>query len=184
MAASELVTEISIRTGNVTYHTLVDYCRHCHHEWKGKRRLTGHGLKAVCELCRNREQEGLVRYRPSNGTEWMMFADRCDHCRFNRDDHESPPDHAKGTLCAWGIKDKLVAAMWEPDDSNVLWHAPEDVRATAEDGRPMCPAKCLRFVHGDNDDDSHDPPPTPDPNQMTFDDVLEVKEREVVHVHQ
>lgn len=163
-----LIPNITIR-GN--YHTAVDHCRGCYHAWKGKRRLLGHGLDTVCELCERREREGLVRYQPSNGTEMDIFQSRCRvcrHCSENPDGYDS---------CAWGILDRIYEAAGEDHDTAKLWFHPDDLQTKANDGRPLCPAVCLRFTdRSDPNGEFRDPPPPHDPNQLTFEDLLEVRE--------
>lgn len=136
------------------------YCNACYGlaEKRG-RTITASGY---CTLCDTRRREGLVAYCPSNGTEGMMFFERCEDCR-HCDDEGFHDRNVKA--CAWGVLDRLLNAMCEDDDHVFNWHDPANLDTST------CPATCLRFTPKDYDGDDRDPPPPVDPNQMTFDDL-------------
>jgi hypothetical protein len=122
----------------------------------------------LCGLCESRMREGLVRYRPSNGTEFRMFRSHCDNCRHCIDSEDDPKP---GSLtppfqcCSWGVLDRLYQQMWSKHDHISNWFNPLDLK-------PECPATCLRFTHrNDPEDESRNPPPPSDPAQMTFADL-------------
>jgi hypothetical protein len=120
----------------------------------------------TCDTCESRLREGLVHYRPSNGTEWQIFEERCENCRHRR--QEGYEDATK-PACTWGISDKLLNAMWQGYEGEANWHDPANLKTVDEDGDSMCPAECLRFSpHGD---DGNEPPEPHDPHQLTFDDI-------------
>ena len=106
------------------------------------------------------EKPAIRLYRPSNGTEGMMFADEfCDQCM-----HQNPNPEAENpkncNICMrsflYGINDPEYPIEWRYD---ALDH-------------PTCTA----FIgwnwdeNGDPDDpdNPHRPPPPPDPNQLSI----------------
>jgi hypothetical protein len=132
----------------------------------------------LCGLCERRVREGLVRYRPSNGTEYMMFDAQCGRCRHHTDDGESPPSLTPPyRMCAWGVLDRLTYQMGEDADHPCNWFDPADLRRFAPDGRLLAPADCLRFTDKRDGDGERRDPPRPDcEGQLTFSDLLTVHE--------
>lgn len=127
----------------------------------------------ICQLCENRLREGLVFYIPSNGTEAMIFQERCERCR-NCSEHK---DHGYAT-CAFGILDRILDSACEESDGTKRWHDPLNIRTEGDDGKMICPAECLRFKdRNEMNGERFDPPPKDCEGQMTFDDVLVVEER-------
>jgi hypothetical protein len=126
-------------------------------------RLTDVYEYPVCSLCESRLRNGLIHYVPSNGSEGDMFASQCNRCR-----HFDPASDEDYTVkqCAWGIRDKVTAMMWEDSDSAKAWHDPADL------DDQYCPASCRRFTSKD-DENGHfrDPPPPDVTGQMTFGEV-------------
>ena len=122
----------------------------------------------LCILCERRTREGLIHYRPSNGTEFRMFLARCDRCRhFDGGGLSDPTVKA----CKWGVLDKLLDGQCADEDSPVFWFDPSDLK----DG---CPAECLRFT--DRDDPTgelRDPPPRDCLGQMFLGELLTVPGR-------
>lgn len=149
-----------------------DYCIDCCGEAKKAGRdvrMTDlHPKYPLCTLCEARRREGLVHYRPSNGTEFDIFLERCFSCRHHIDDWDNPKP---GTLeepfntCAWGVLDRLYVSMMERDGHIANWFDPKDLT-------PGCPADCQRYTHKDDDPSDGRNPPVPDiPGQLTFDDL-------------
>jgi hypothetical protein len=114
----------------------------------------------ICSLCESRLRNGLVHYRPSNGTEFYMFDERCCDCRFH--DPMGEQD-ASVKACSYGILDKLLNGMMSERDSMCFWFDPADLT-------PTCPATCLRYERRmPNDGDGPAKLPAPDcPGQMMF----------------
>jgi len=145
----------------------VGYCLRCGSCWEGKRRLVRDMDELFCELCRNREREGLVHYTPSNGAEGDLFFSQCEECRHNIDDPDNP---RPGSLtppyqtCAWGVSDRLYVQMLESRDHTCMWFDPDDIKRG-------CPATCRRFTPRDYSLGDRDPAPPPCPGQMSFDDL-------------
>jgi hypothetical protein len=122
---------------------------------------------AVCGLCERRIREGLIHYRPSNGTEFHIFLSRCDRCRHFNDDGLSD---ATVKACKWGVLDKLLDGQFSDSDSPVFWFDPSDLR----DG---CPAECLRFTDRNEPmGELRDPPPKDCEGQMFLGEMLTVPE--------
>lgn len=128
----------------------------------------------VCTLCETRLRNGLVRYMPSNGTEFYIFQDRCERCRHNLG---ADPGDASQKACAWGVLDKLLNGQCAETDSGNFWFDPADLRTRDYDGSPICPAECLKFTdRRDADGELRDPPPPDVEGQLTFSDLLTVPE--------
>lgn len=167
------------------------YCGTCYTEAKKAGRdvrLTTVYPYPVCGMCEQRIRNGLVHYRPSNGTEFEIFRSRCEDCRHCREDLNGEP--RPGTLkppfanCAWGVLDRVYVQQGEDYDHISTWFDPAELQTTDADGSPSCPAVCLRFTHKDDSDgEFRDPPPPDCEGQLTFSDVLEVTERVVVPVN-
>jgi hypothetical protein len=158
-----------------------NYCSTCYGEAKKHGRpvrTTDIYPYPLCSTCEQRMRNGLVRYHPSNGTEAMMFEERCDRCRHNIDNGESFPDLSKKpVICAWGVRDRLMHQMATDMDHIDKWFDPADLRTECDDGSPMCPAECLRFTHkGDEDGDKRDPPKPDCEGQMFLGELLTVPE--------
>ena len=111
----------------------------------------------ICTLCETRLREGLLYYIPSNGTEFDIFQEQCDRCRFGG----THPEHGCPT-CAHGIIERLMDSAWEGDDSMKKWWMPDVLRTRGEDGHHLCPADCLKFSDRSNDDGMGNKPPPPD----------------------
>ena len=110
------------------------------------------GCKDVCDI------KALQLYRPSNGTEGMVFQENfCDHCI-----HENPDPNGKKKC------DIVTAAMcFYPTDKEY----PNEWRYDAL-GYPTC-TKYVNWdwdSNGDPDDPDNPiaPPPPPDPNQIAL----------------
>jgi hypothetical protein len=152
----------------------------CYGEAKKKGRLvrlTTMSEYPMCWLCEQRTREGLVHYSPSNGTEFDIFQSHCYRCRHWIDDTDNPQPtklEAPFVTCKWGVLDRVMYQMCTEADHISHWFDPEDLSTKDATGRPICPARCLRFR--DKNDASGDPPPRDMPGQMTFSDVLVVKE--------
>ena len=126
----------------------------------------------LCPVCETRMRNGLIHYRPSNGTEFHIFADRCYRCRhFNADGMID----GSVSACAWGVLNKLLNAMWQNYDDACNWQDPEDIA----DG---CPATCKRYTPKD-DEMGHfrDPPPKDCIGQMVLGESLAVEKPELQH---
>lgn len=164
-----------------------DYCGTCYGQAKKHGRtvsLTTVYPYKICGLCEGRLRNGLVKYSPSNGTEYMMFEERCGDCRHYIDDGESAPTlDGKPVMCAHGVLDRVSYQMFTDHDHISRWFDPADIRTTDDQGGPMCPAECLRFTHKNDPDGERRDPPKPDcEGQMFFSDVLTVPEPEPVKV--
>ena len=159
------------------------YCGKCYGEARkhGREvRMTEIFDYPVCSQCEQHLRNGLVYYRPANGTEAMMFEEQCDDCRHNIDDSESFPDLKahKPKICAWWVRDRLMHQMATPADHIDRWFDPADLNTRMPDGSPMCPAECRRFTHKGDADGEHRDPPRPDcEGQMMLDEMLIVPER-------
>lgn len=120
----------------------------------------------LCVLCESRTREGLLHYRPSNGSEFSCIESRCAVCRHNIDDRDNPQPGSLNPpyqCCSWGILDRFYIQMWGGYSNIANWFDPKDL---THEGR------CLRFTHrNDPDGELRDPSPTPDPAQMTFSDL-------------
>lgn len=132
-------------------------------------RMTDLYAYPLCQLCENRMREGLIHYRPSNGTEFRMFLETCESCRHYTDDLENPkpgrlqPPH---TCCKWGILDRFYVGMTQERDHSANWFTPDQL----EKG---CPASCRKWVH--RDDPNGEDAPTPDvPGQLMLVEALPV----------
>lgn len=158
-----------------------NYCGTCYGQAKKHGRTvsltTVYGYP-VCGQCEQHLRNGLVHYSPSNGTEGMIFEERCGRCRHNIDNGESFPDLSKKpTICAWGVRDRIMHQMVTDHDHIDRWFDPADLRTRDENGVPICPAECLRFTHKNDADGEHRDPPKPDcDGQMFLGDVLTVPE--------
>lgn len=155
-------------------------CSKCHHATREARIVPELYQWPLCGVCEGRIRNGLIHYRPSNGSEFEYFYHRCCSCRHFIDDSADPlPGKLMPpfTACTWGVLDRLHVSMVEDCEHISNWFDPKDI----EDG---CPATCLRYTHkNDPDGETRDPPPPVDPAQMTFGDLLTVVERvpEVQH---
>lgn len=150
----------------MTVHRDPNYCSKCY----GAAQKAGRPVRMtdvcdypICLLCESRIRNGLVHYIPSNGTEGMIFQERCEQCR-----HLSADPRGFDT-CAWGILDQMLDSAWEEHDSAKVWYDPEVLDPET------CPATCKRFTgKGDADGPSRDPPPKDCTGQMFLDELLEV----------
>ena len=112
-----------------------------------------------------REKDGLVYYRPSNGTEFTCFYDRCEGCRHYTDDLSNPKPGRLSppfTACTWGVLDRLLVAQVEDRGGRSSYFDPADLNPAT------CPATCLRFTPRDYGFDDRDPPKPDLPGQMVF----------------
>lgn len=153
------------------------YCATCYGDAEKKGRavkLTKLYDYPVCTLCESRLREGLVHYIPSCGGEGANFQDRCYDCRHHipdlggNNDPQFPSLTPPYGMCTWGILDRLEKSAWEDHDHIASWYNPADLDAKR--------GRCLRYTPKDYPGDDRDPPPIPDPNQLTFDDLLTPKE--------
>jgi hypothetical protein len=134
-----------------------------------------------CGLCEMRARNGLVFYCPSNGTEGDIFEERCEQCRHFIDDREDPkPPRLERPFvtCKWGVRDRLLTAMWHDRDHISNWYDAADLTRYGLNGELLCPARCLRFTHEDDrDGERRDPPPPDCRGQMFLGEMLTVRER-------
>ncbi len=139
----------------------------------------------VCDQCERHLRNGLIHYRPSNGTEGGMFMERCEdcrHCKDNPEDPKPPKLTAPYELCAYGVLDRVVTQMFESYGHISTWFDPADLNDKLEDGSPRCPAECKRFTHRDDPNGALRDPPRPDcEGQMFLEELLPVV-REVVPI--
>lgn len=166
---------------DVIYHgPPAGYCATCHGEAaKAGRpvRKTSVCEYEICLVCESHLRNGLIHYRPSNGTEGRMFEGRCEDCRHHRadgDDLVMPKLIPPYGRCAFGILDRItMQQMGAPDDSSVNWFDPADL----EDG---CPATCKRFTdRNDPNGELRDPTPPDCIGQMMLGEMLDVPERKI-----
>lgn len=138
----------------------------------------------VCPLCESKARNGLIHYRPSNGEEFGIFESKCFVCRHHIDDSEDPqPGRLESpyALCTHGVLDRFAVQMGSGYDDISNWFDPQDL----EYNGTFWPARCRRFTHkSDGDGETCDPAPCPIAGQLSFEDLLEVKERELVGVNQ
>lgn len=126
-----------------------------------------------------RERDGLLFYRPSNGTEFQIFQERCARCKHWIDDLDDPqpgrmaPPYA---TCKWGVLDRLYIAMTRERGDIADYHDPADLRTERLDGLPVCPAECLRFTPKDYGFDDRDPPSPDVPGQMLLGEDVVIHE--------
>lgn len=157
------------------------YCGTCYGEAEkhGRAvRLTQVYDYPVCSQCESRLRNGLVHVSFSNGTEGYIFRGRCEDCRHNIDNGESIGEmNPPFKCCTHGVLDRVIRQMAEDHDHICHWLDPKDI------DNSTCPPTCLRFTHRD-DDLGHlrDPAPPDVAGQLTFEDVLEVRERSIVEV--
>lgn len=114
------------------------------------------------------ERDGLMWYRPSNGTEFDIFLSRCQGCRhmdYDDNDYET---------CQFNILDRIVRSAWtEEYDRPEFYHHPDEVDVST------CPATCLKFTPKDYDGDDRDPPHPDCPGQMMLGEAIEIHEPEI-----
>jgi len=170
----------TVHPSDMLIHGTRQYCDTCYSDAAKAGRLvrkTEHG--DLCRLCERRTREGLVHYRPSNGTEGMMFQSQCERCRHHTDDGEKLPKFdVPGRLCAWAVLDRVVAQMFEGYDSPACWFQPEDLMTRRDNGEYIFPARCRRFTDkGDAAGEHRDPPPPDCDGQLFFGELLTVPER-------
>lgn len=152
-------------------------CAYCHNAAaKAGRpvRMTEVCEYPICPVCEARVRNGLLHYRPSNGTEGMIFEERCERCRHYIDDGESAYSYNldKPVMCQFGILDRMKLSGWGDHDSSTNWYDPADLRTKSPDGELICPAECLRFTDKDDPDGARrDPPPKDCEGQMFFGDI-------------
>lgn len=106
------------------------------------------------------ERDGLFWYMPSNGTEFEIFQARCSRCRFLYENDQG------FDACRHRILDKI----WECAITDTrtdghggpqFYHHPDNLDVST------CPATCLKFQEGRDDNDPEEEPPAPDvPGQM------------------
>lgn len=149
-----------------------DYCGRCYDEARKHGRTvrkTDVYDYPICSLCESRIRNGLVKYRPSNGTEFLVFLDRCSKCRHWIDDTDDPqPGNLEPpyNTCQWGVLDRFYVNMAFGHDHISNWFDPADLDAST------CPATCKRFTHrNDGDGETRDPPPVDCEGQMFFGDL-------------
>lgn len=122
--------------------------------------------KRLCVLCESRHRNGLVRYSPSNGTEFDYFQSRCEGCRHFTGDI----DDVKKTACHWKVLDQMLNQMCEAKDSPKMWWNPDDIDPVT------CPATCKRFTPKDYPHDDRDPPKPDVPGQMMLGEAIVIEE--------
>lgn len=164
-----------------------NYCGTCYSEAKKQGRavrMTDAYPYPVCSQCERHLRNGLIHYSPSNGTEYLIFEERCYDCRHNIDDGESCPDITKKPrICAWGVRDRVMHQMATDADHIDRWFDPEDLSTRSADGSLICPAECRRFTHKNDGDGARRDPPKPDcEGQMYLGEMLTVPERVPVTV--
>lgn len=141
-----------------------DYCSYCCGDAKKHGRavhMTDVCDYPICGLCERRAREGLIRYRPSNGAEMMMFESRCDKCRHFITDEKMGSLEAPFNACQWGVLDRLYVMQMSERDHISNWFSPDDI----ENG---CPATCRRFTHKNDSDGERRDPPRPDCEGQMF----------------
>lgn len=136
----------------------------------------------LCSLCESRAREGLLHYRPSNGTEFQIFEGRCETCRHynveaQHDMSIQPRNDVPGNLCTWAVLDRITNQMWSEHDAACNWFHPADLATHDANGRYICPAECKRYTHKDDrDGEWRDPPPRDVPGQLLLEELLDVPE--------
>ena len=128
----------------------------------------------LCGLCEGRVRNGLIHYRPANGTEYWMIEERCEGCRHCIATPESPPTLKRPFgMCAWGVLDRLTYQMGAEQDHICHWFEPDDIEL-----KDRIWFHCKRFTDkGDADGELRDPPPPDCEGQLYFSDILTVPER-------
>lgn len=122
----------------------------------------------ICSLCESRIREGLVHYRPSNGTEFDYFESACNRCKHHIDNYEDPkPGKLRPPFvaCTWGVKDRLLVQQVESAGHISTWFDPADLDPST------CPATCKRYTPKDYPHDDRDAPKPDLPGQMTLGEI-------------
>lgn len=156
------------------------YCACCYDQAKKHGRpvrVTDVYEYQICSLCESRIRNGLVKYQPSNGTEFDIFQEGCERCRHYDKSVLGEGDFSR-KACAHGILDKLLDGMFSESDSMKFWFDPQDLTTRDANGKYICPAQCLRFTGKNDPDGERRDPPKPDcEGQLFFSDILVVKEK-------
>jgi hypothetical protein len=164
-----------------------NYCDGCYGEARKEGRAThdvtieGHARK-YCSQCESFARNGLVHYRPSNGTEFDIFVSRCHQCRHWIDDRDDPKPGRLAppfTTCKCGVLDRFYVSMAYGAGHVSNWFDPADI--DADD----CPATCKRFTHKDDPNgEFRDPPPPDCAGQMMLGESVEIVERRAEELEQ
>lgn len=148
-----------------------DYCSQCFTAAKkaGRSvRMTPYYEWPICSLCESRLREGLVHYRPSNGTEGDLFEAQCERCRHYR---PMSDDGERAASCKLKILDRVFEQMWSDYDAACHWFMPDVLKTTLAGGSPCCPAECLKFSPPGDGDDANGTPIVDCPGQLMLDDL-------------
>lgn len=156
-----------------------DYCATCYSDAAkcGRPvRLTALHKLPICSLCEQRLANGLIKYRPSNGTEFDIFLSRCFRCRHWIDDMDNPQPGKLSppySACKWGVLDRMYHGMLSYDNIG-NWFDPADLDPSG------CPATCKRYTPDDYGFDDRDPPAPDVPGQMTLMESVTIEGGKIV----
>lgn len=126
----------------------------------------------VCGRCEQHLRNGLVHYRPSNGSEFMDFEERCCDCRhFKGDDAVCSGKPA----CDFGILDRFYTQTMNDCEHISNWFDPADLKLEQK-----IFGVCQRFTDRNDPNGELRDPPKPDCEGQLFFGDLPVERREPV----